>query len=563
MSLIIRNGCRVLLVCIYPAILFLSFYLVYKKDKYKKAIKENIKPLLINTLVICLIISLGIIIFFHFEDTIYSYDFAGHWTRALTLRQYFFEDYSSILRVVYNSMNYDDYSFLPALFGLPFIIINTSYSFFCLSNFIYFLLPTIILLEIVYFTKYQNKYLPSIIFLLFYPLYFCIFFGEVDGIGLFFILMMYILIFFEDYENISIKDNLIVNLYAFNAMFLRRWYLYVLVAFYLCYFIKYLVYYKRKFINIDFLKIISSGLLMLCVVLLFFRPFLLNALNNNYSESYAFYDRDGKFLWLINFYSILIWLVTLFGIYKSFIKNKLLTIIQIIMVAIPIVLFWRIQSFEYHHYYQITLNILLFFIDGIASIKKKTILAFISVVLLIQTLSIYIVDYKIPGFTSLKKRPEVNSQKEAITNFSNYLYVLCEENKYSYMATGSKTFNDDIVRNSKLPDLDMPNIDSAVLDLRDGFPRNFKYIDFVIVSDPIQYYDKDYQHIYDVITNAIKNEPIVSSNYTKVYSTKIYNFTVEIYQRTGEYTEEMKQYFYDEMLKIYPDKADFFSYILD
>lgn len=30
----------------------------------------------------------------------------------------------------------------------------------------------------------------------------------------------------------------------------------------------------------------------------------------------------------------------------------------------------------------------------------------------------------------------------------------------------------------------------------------------------------------------------------------------------GEYTGEMKEYFYNKMLEYYPDKADYFSYIL-
>ena len=85
-----------------------------------------------------ILIALGLFIFFHIEDTIYAYDYAGHWVRALTLKKFFYENPSIILETVYNSMNTSDYSYLPALFGLPLILIKESYLFFSLSNLLLF-----------------------------------------------------------------------------------------------------------------------------------------------------------------------------------------------------------------------------------------------------------------------------------------------------------------------------------------------------------------------------------------------------------------------------------------
>ena len=79
------NLIRLLLVLIYPLLLLVSFLLLYRR--YKDSLKENIKYILINTLMVAIIISAGLLVFFHFEDTIYAYDYAGHWIRALTLRQ--------------------------------------------------------------------------------------------------------------------------------------------------------------------------------------------------------------------------------------------------------------------------------------------------------------------------------------------------------------------------------------------------------------------------------------------------------------------------------------------
>ena len=115
-----------------------------------------------------------------------------------------------------------------------------------------------------------------------------------------------------------------------------------------------------------------------------------------------------------------------------------------------------------------------------------------------------------------------------------------------------------------MPNLDGPNIDSAVFDIRDGFPRDYQFIKYIITSDPITYTDQKYQHMFDVISDAIVNNEEISSIYNPIYSTKLYDtYTITIYEKVGEYTPTMKEYFYNQMLKHYPDKADYFSYILD
>ena len=78
------------------------------------------------------------------------------------------------------------------------------------------------------------------------------------------------------------------------------------------------------------------------------------------------------------------------------------------------------------------------------------------------------------------------------------------------------------------------------------------------------YMDEDYQHMYKIISDAI----MYDENISKIFA-KVNEFTLEddtkiyIYEMTGEYTQEMKEYFYNKMLEYYPDKSEFYSYILD
>ena len=122
---------KYLLILIYPLILILSFSLIY--IKYKNSIINNIKPLIINTIIISFIVCTGLILFFSFENTIYTYDYAGHWIRSLEIKNLFINNPGKILNLVYDSMNHNDYSYLPALFNFSFLLlIIILFEIFCL-----------------------------------------------------------------------------------------------------------------------------------------------------------------------------------------------------------------------------------------------------------------------------------------------------------------------------------------------------------------------------------------------------------------------------------------------
>ena len=557
-----RNLLRLVLCLVYPLIIIFSFYLIYRK--YKETIKKDYKAILLNTTIISIVIILGLKIFFHFEDTIYAYDYAGHYIRALTLKKYFYESPKDILNLIYNSMNNADYSYLPALFNLPFVLINESYSFFTISTYLIYLLPTLIILQILYFNYLKgNKYLPIFLILAFFPLYLTLFYGKVDCSGLLFIVLAYSLIILQDFKDIDYLDAVSVNLFSFLAIFLRRWYLYSVVCLYLAFLIKWLFHKDKK--PKDLLKLLSSGIILLMVCLIFFNTFINRVLTNNFEEAYAFYNHPGKVLAFINNISPIICLISIYGGYILFKKHKDLLLINFLSIIIPCLMIWKLQSFEYHHYYIFLLNILMLYVIGILNIKKISYPTLL--ILLIQVGLIFSECPSIIIFTDIRKNPEVLYTKNDLIEISEYIKSIePDDNTTAFLAAGSYgIISDDLLRNALLPDLDGPNIDSAVFDIRDGFPKDYQYIKYIITVDPIIYTDKDYQHMFDVITNAIKSNELISSIYTPIYEKKIDEdkYTVTIYERTGEYTIEMKQYFYDEMIKIYPDKTEYFAYILD
>lgn len=560
-----NNIYRLLSTMIYPLFVCgMLFYVI--KSKFLYTFKKNFKNILINLLIILLIGIVGILVFFHFEkDAVYVYDNAGYYVKSLEILQMFWQEPSKLFLKVFNTINNSDYSYLPSLFNFYGLMINNSYAFYCVINFIIFLLPTIVLLLLMYYKNFDNKLVPVFTFIGFYPLWLTLFYGRVDCLGLFPLLIFYIIILFTDFERINWVDTLILNILTLLLMFERRWYLYALVGAYLAYLIKaiYNAHQNKKYLN-NAIKFVLSGLLALVILLVFFNGFVQNVMLTNNAEAYAYYNHSGKLFAIVNFYSIIICAVSLFGLFKLFKTNRLLTIQLLITLIIPTMIFWMTQSFDLHHYLIICLPILFLFVHGFEQITIKYINIVIILLLLIQTIFIFI-PTRIPGFTTAKRLANPNPYKEGLYDVADYLCGISkDEGIYAYVATGNNEFCDDAIRNVLLPNVDFPNMVSYIFDIRDGFPRDFGNIKYFVLSKPILYLNEDYQHMYKVISDAIMHDEITSSNFEKVNEFMLKdNIKVYVYEQVGEYTDEMKEYFYNKMLEYYPDKSDYYAYILE
>ena len=570
MDTIIKNLFRIFAVSFYPVVLVLLFIFVLNRKEYYNTLKKNIRYILFNTVLISSISIVVIFVFFKYENMIYSYDYAGHWVRALEMRDLFFSNPFEMFPRLYQSMNYSDYSYLPSIVLLPITIINTSYGFFCIGNFVMFILPTVILLEILYYSKFdKHKLLPFVIYIIYYPLYFGLFFGEVDCSGLIFIVYSLIILFFKPADELKTFEIISINLSTFMLLFLRRYYLFYIAAMYILFLVKTLISYHRKKNKKVLLNALLSGIVALIVILTFFMPYTQNVLGNNYSEAYEVYDRNNKISAFLNYFSYISISVILYSLLINLKEKKYNVLYLIVMVISICLLFWRTQAFEYHHYNLITIPILFLFSSGIYSLMQnyKYLGKIIIILLTIQSSNIFLnftsKDFII--FTSLRKQPEIFWGIDEFKELSSYLSSLTEgEGQTIFMATGSSIFNYDLIQNANLPDIsNKPKFEAKTFDIRDGLPKDLEYIRYIIISDPIQYINSDYQHMFDVVTNAILNEPLVSDIYTKINEYTISGIHVMIFEKTGEFTPAVKEYFYNQMINYYPDKTELFSYILD
>lgn len=559
-----NNLYRLIDIGIYPLItLFLLIYIC--KTRFKDELSKHLKEIVISLLFLSLAITVGLLVYYHFEDAIYVYDNAGYYVRSLELVKMFWEEPNHILGKVYYTINNEDYSYLPALFNFYGLLINNSYVAYCLINYYLFLLPSLFLLELLYYKYFNNKFIPTIFIIAFYPLWITIFYGRVDVLGIFPLLIFYIIALFTDYEKITKFDTLILNFLTLLLMFERRWYLYSLVGIYLAYLIRSIDHaIKTKKHKEDIIKFISSGIVALLLLILLFRGFINNVVFNDQLGSYSYYDASYKPLEAINYFSYLLCLLALYGVIKLWFKDKIMAINMLVLTIVPSIIFWQIQVFDIQHHLIIALSIMISGIYGLENMPyKKISVSILSLILLLQT-GIVFTEVNIPLLTTIKKRPEYNTYKQSLTWLAEYLQeVSSSEGVYTYFATGNYQISDDAVKYSLLPSLNFPNMVSYILDDRDGFPKNIDTISYIVISDPILYRDENYQHMYTVITEAILHNEDISSIYEYQTEFEVGDTTLYVYKLVGEYTKEMKEYYYNKMLEYYPDKADFYSYILD
>ena len=240
-------------------------------------------------------------------------------------------------------------------------------------------------------------------------------------------------------------------------------------------------------------------------------------------------------------------------------KNHIIFNILILCLT-PMIIFTSIQSLEIHHYYIVTLPI--FFIWSYSMhkiIDRNKILSKIVICLsVLQLIYIFLPNNIELQFMSNIKKPPVNLvNKDRLMEISNDIEKIVGD-YYIYVASGGKGFNEDYLKNAELPTPTKVNYIYATLDARDVFPNYIQGINYILLTDPIQYYDDpDHQHLYTIINKAITEEDLFKDIYSPVYTNSLYyngKIHVTLYQKVEPLTNEHLEWFYQEYIKIYPEK---------
>ncbi|HXU27308.1 MAG TPA: hypothetical protein VN698_08760, partial [Bacteroidia bacterium] len=391
--------------------------------------------------------------------------------------------------------------------------------------------------------------------------------GYLDAIGLLYIGFLMILIY-ED--ALSKKDipNLLLTFFLLIVMSVtRRWYLFWLVAFFPSYFIAGIIRfatdksYTRKSLITLTINLTIIGVVYIGILYRFFKGFFQRSLFNNYSDVYSAYKWGGyteNFNRTIFYLSIPVILISIIGIYTG-IKNKasrLLSLVQLIQLAIILFLFFRIQSFSLQHYYLIAPTILFFLAMGFATIFviPKWGKYISSVLILLQLLSF---THTFTNWPSIRPN-EVQSYLFPVTGFQisdrsdlkriealvEYLNSLSNNNrnKSVYILASSHIINDDILRNTNLP-YDMNSMkglcnNNCHVDKVHGFPQDLLGADIVVVADPIQYHLRpEDQRVVGIPAEEILSGRGIGKSYRLLKEFSIMNdIKLKVYEKIKPYS---------------------------
>ncbi len=567
----------------YPlTILTIFFYFFALNNQTSELIRKHLKLLIFNVLVVFSVGNLVLFIYFRSERFIYYWDYATFWEQSLKLNEMIIQSANTAFKYVIETMNYQEYTALPALFiSLPTTLLGKSFFVYVLSTYNFFVIPFLTLLllfELILLQKLEIKIKFKsqliLINMFFIPFSFTLFHGYIGVVGQIFITTLF-LIFLTKHDHLSFKEVLLISMSSFLLIFTRRWYLFWVVSYFVSYGLMIVFIHFRNVHTLSkrMMELFLSGFLLLVVIIIFFFPYFSNLLNANYTELYASYKLPSmidEYVRFEKYYGLFVISLTLFGSFMI-LKSKSIHLIFIFMVTIiTSILFLSVQSFEYHHYNLISFGIFTFFLIGLSKFSKNKWIA-ISVMALYIMNSVYVFLPKQEFFnfifSEVELKPKFRSDITEIQDLANHLNQLTQENKYAYSAASSSFLNDDLLRNAQLPWIlnSVPNLEgSSNNDVRDGFPASFFDVNYVLVTNPVQvhpgYIDK--QFVNQLINNSLLFEEEIQDNYTLIYENTISGVKIYIFERITNYTDEEKMYYYNELRKVYPEHPRIYEPIL-
>ncbi len=508
-----------------------------------------------------------LILYTKLQNFIPFWDYAGYYRESLSASKEMYNDLPLFFKNLYSSMLYDDYTKLPTLFTAPFInLFSGEYSTYIIICYNIFVLPFIFVLSHIIY-----KINPRLTFLafLFPPFVNPLLRGYVDSIGLVFI-AVWLYFVFSDISKLSLKKDITLGLLSTVFIFTRRWYIFFLISVFAAAFITYSI---KALLNKDiksfknmFVNLFVTGSVTLVTVLLFFFPYIKRLFTNSFSDTYSAY-RFGDFVWsikyFIKYYGILVFALALTGIISGCInkKTKYFVVFLSLLCAIEFLLFNSVQTISYHHQYLFVSQILLLIVIGIQNVKLKNIYPVAASLLLAFSFLYTYIPFKMPQgveyvLTSKRFEPKtMNTQP--INELCDKLNSLTKEGEYVYILSSSETLNDDILRNSKLPEEDnaVNNFfGTAHVDKRDGFPNVLLVAKYIVVADPPQVHlGEENQQIVAYLAREIL-DGTHTKNLQKIDSVYIDNgVTAHIYERKSGYSLEFLNRAKKHFETLYPD----------
>ena len=508
------------------------------------------------------------------RNFIYYWDYSCYYNLQLITESNFDISLLQGIKGVIGSTWSGEYgTFLSFFIEIIFNFTNRNINSYLLSSVIIFIPYIIISLSILIKViinklkiKKENLFLnlSLIIFSIMPILHATFIYGQPDLFGLSFIFLMVALTINYEFEKLEIERLILLFIITYMLLITRRWYMYFILSYYVCYVIKILVTNLKDRKKI--IKIIKNGLLLaliaglLFIVTLF--PLVKNIVASDFSYSYSFYLTGGfktELVSQINHLGYILFFIILTGLIYGIAKKeyRLISILGLFCYFLIIFLFTRIQNMGLHHtlillpiylyYFYLFLTFILKKFDN-----KKYILSFCLVsILIINFMNGYNGDDN-KLFTDISLKTPIQKDYNEIKAVSYWLKNNLNKKNKAYMITHNNTYNPDKFRNFYMPDLTIYNnlpYGSAVLGVH-KFPLELFEAKYVITTTPFE--SISIEEKYNIIFNKlIDNEIFVLKkdfNMQNGYNILIY----ERVKRVDKYEISLYLNNLEEESKLYP-----------
>lgn len=487
----------------YFFILAFLVFVLWRQERISYVVKEH--KTLIVVFIIFNIVVLNVFVYLHLsqESFIPSWDFGGFYRRALEFTDKLDRSLPEAFANLYNSINLSEYNYIAEWYlYLPMKIIGDSYLRFILCMLNVFVIPSNVLIFILYLlisTNKKNNWLNiavSISIVLFSANLYPLIHGYIGSSGLFFIVFILIFVYLKKFESVNIPFSILTGLLLLLLLVTRRWYAYWIVGFFISLVLPYIIFKKNwNKLKPVIINCIIMGLVALGLLLLLFFPLFKTITTYNYSEAYSVMKATGISEIIISFikvYGILNVFLMVVGIY-SIIKYeyfKKFGVFLISQILLSIILFNQVQRFGSHHYYIINEMCLLLVIIGLYNLFSLAVPVFKKIVICVFLLFMT-TNFMQTTLLSNKKMEQfhlttnwfygrtfpvirITENKDGIIGVINRINSLAGEYDYTYAIASSVVFNEDFLRNALLPnDLEgLHNlIPTSVYDMRDYLPE--------------------------------------------------------------------------------------------
>lgn len=403
-------------------------------------------------------------------------------------------------------------------------------------------------------------------FLLFPILHATAIYGQPDFFGLAFIFLIIALTINYDFKQLQMDRLILILLITFMLTISRRWYLYWIVVYYLCYVIKILIdnMKDKDSLKIILKNIVIYGLVVIIFFLLTLFPLIKNILSNSMGDYSAFYLNGGiktELLSQIDHTGYLMLLLMLIGIVYGIRtkKERLTTILNIIGYFLMIFLFTKTQNMGLHHsliLLPVYLYLLYLCLAYLLSIEKgigsRYTLIFISIIFLNFIYGICL-NTEDNLFTKVGLTVPNEENYSAYLQVANWLKENINEENNAYMICHNSKYNPDKFRNIFMPDKTIYNYlpyGSAVIGTH-YFPYGLFDAKYILTVAPFESISMEYKY-NDVFIQLVAN------NKFKLINTFTMNDsdTILVYERIQKVDETEKTLYLnalEEESEKYPD----------